>query len=264
MNCPLRCRIQIACSMTVLGVMGLFSSANSSNASSVSEVNLSRKTAEACSSRQISFRTKRAKELPHRPRSGEILREKGGLGAEAFQSAVTIRRRRGGQECPPSEGAPCFLRSPPPPGLRHDPTRNWAGMVHQRRPPRCRCPTTRSLLGRGVARRLGRERCDPGGHPQGVPLRSSGIEVTKKREGYWSCRARTPLIADLISSVNSTPFGGLGTVARIFDKSVRAGRHPQQISGEFFGGHLFVDWGEEGVVFVRSLLLGHGKFIHAR
>ena len=46
------------------------------------------------------------KELPHRPRSGEILREKGGLGTEAFQSAVPIRRRRGGQECPPSEGAP--------------------------------------------------------------------------------------------------------------------------------------------------------------
>ena len=30
-----------------------------------------------------------------------------------------------------------------PPGLRHDPTRNRAGIVHQRRPPRCRCRTTR-------------------------------------------------------------------------------------------------------------------------
>ena len=50
-----------------------------------------------------------SKELPHRPRSGEILREKGGLGTEAFQSAVPIRRRRGGQECPPSEGAPAVI-----------------------------------------------------------------------------------------------------------------------------------------------------------
>ena len=30
------------------------------------------------------------------------------------------------------------------------------------------------------------ERCDPGGHPQGVPLRSPGIEVTKKKGGL-SC-----------------------------------------------------------------------------
>ncbi len=31
----------------------------------------------------------------------------------------------------------------PPPGLRHDPARNRAGIVHQRRPPRYRCRTTR-------------------------------------------------------------------------------------------------------------------------
>ena len=64
-----------------------------------------------------------------------------------------------------------FLRSPPPPGPRHDPTRNWAGMVHQRRPPRCRCPTTRSLLGRGVvARRLGRGTMRPRRAPtRGAP-----------------------------------------------------------------------------------------------
>ena len=43
----------------------------------------------------------------------------------------------------PLRGCPCFLRSPPPAGLRHDPPRNWAGIVHQRRPPRCRCRTTR-------------------------------------------------------------------------------------------------------------------------
>ena len=30
-----------------------------------------------------------------------------------------------------------------PPGLRHEPARNRAGIVHQRRPPRCRCRTTR-------------------------------------------------------------------------------------------------------------------------
>ncbi len=30
-----------------------------------------------------------------------------------------------------------------PPGLRNDPARNRAGIVHQRRPPRCRCRTTR-------------------------------------------------------------------------------------------------------------------------
>ncbi len=77
-------------------------------------------------------------------------RNSGPAGAQRRQP-----RRRGGQECPPSGGA-SFLRSPPPPGRRHDPARNWAGMVHQRRPPRCRCPTTRSLLGRGEARRLGR------------------------------------------------------------------------------------------------------------
>ncbi len=62
-----------------------------------------------------------------------------------------------------------LLRSPPPPGLRHDPTRNWARMVHQRRPPRCRCPTTRSLLGRGVARRLGRGTM----RPRRAPTRSA-------------------------------------------------------------------------------------------
>ena len=54
------------------------------------------------------------KEGAHRPRSVEILREKGGLGTETFQSAVPIRRRRGGQEYPPSEGAPCFSQKGAP------------------------------------------------------------------------------------------------------------------------------------------------------
>ncbi len=64
-------------------------------------------------------------------------RNSGPAGAQRRQP-----RRRGGQECPPSGGA-SFLRSPPPAGLRHDPARNWAGIVHQRGPPRCRCRTTR-------------------------------------------------------------------------------------------------------------------------
>ena len=145
----------------------------------------------------------------------------------------------GGLESAPSEGAPCFQRSPPPPASLHDPARNWAGIVHQRRPPRCRCPTTRRgdpcgrpppngatvrppLPGQyrtgGVERRLSSrrlgsasgaasfrrrlgpasfrapgmatwsddsagERCDPAGHPQGVPLRSSGIGSFKEEAG---------------------------------------------------------------------------------
>ncbi len=49
----------------------------------------------------------------------------------------------------PTRGAPTiignwkFQRRPPPAGLRHDPARNRAGIVHRRRPPRCRCRTTR-------------------------------------------------------------------------------------------------------------------------
>ena len=129
----------------------------------------------------------------------------------------------------PTRGAPTvignwkLLRSPPPPASLHDPARNWAGIVHQRRPPRCRCPTTRRgdpcgrpppngatvrppLPGQyrtgGVERRLSSrrlgsasfrapgmatwsddsagERCDAAGHPQGVPLRSSGIGSFKE------------------------------------------------------------------------------------
>ena len=59
-------------------------------------------------------------------------------------SRRTMRPRRA-----PTRGAPTiignwkFLRSPPPPGPRHDPARNWAGTVHQRGPPRRRCRTTR-------------------------------------------------------------------------------------------------------------------------
>ncbi len=97
----------------------------------------------------------------------------------------TMRPRRA-----PTRGAPTvigdwkFQRSPPPPGLRHDPTRNWAGIVHQRRPPRCRCPTTRSLLGRGVARRLSRGTM----RPRRAPTRGAPTVIGDRkfqRRGRW-------------------------------------------------------------------------------
>ena len=40
--------------------------------------------------------------------------------------------------CPYGHRELKLLRSPPPPGPRHDPPRNWAGIVHQRRPPELR------------------------------------------------------------------------------------------------------------------------------
>ena len=112
-----------------------------------------------------------------------------------------------------SSGIGSFKEVPHRPVLRHDPARNRAGIVHQRRPPRCRCRTTRrgDPCGRpppngatvrrplpgdyrtgGAERRLSSRRlgpasfrdgvverrrppedADPAGHPQGVPLRSS-------------------------------------------------------------------------------------------
>ena len=79
----------------------------------------------------------------------------------------TMRPRRA-----PTRGAPTvignwkFQRSPPPAGLRHDPARNRAGIVHQRRPPRCRCRTTR--------------RGDPCGRP---PL--NGATVRRPLPGHY-------------------------------------------------------------------------------
>ena len=157
------------------------------------------------------------------------------LGQASFQAPAPDRRRRKSRVGTPSPRSPLpdqrlesrhfgkehgaretrrftcnmdtsqFQRSPPPPGHRHDPARNWAGIVHQRRPPRCRCRTTRRgdpcgrpppngatvrwplpghyRTGR-VERRLSRGTMRPRRAPT-RPLRSSGIGSFK--EGRKCC-----------------------------------------------------------------------------
>ena len=78
------------------------------------------------------------------PTGTGVLPGAGNGDVERRLSRGTMRPRRA-----PTRGAPTvtgdwkFQRSPPPAGLRHDPARNWAGIVHRRHPPRCRCRTTR-------------------------------------------------------------------------------------------------------------------------
>ena len=113
-------------------------------------------------------------------------KEHGARETRPSQSARETRRSKRRPEGRRSQSAPRTtpLRTTPLlPGVRHwkfqrkrrrgdrkvpppDPARNWAGIVHQRRPPRCRCRTTR--------------RGDPCGRP---PL--NGATVRRPLPGHY-------------------------------------------------------------------------------
>ena len=116
-------------------------------------------------------------EVPHRRASGMIPRETGrGLSISGAHRVAAVERIVGAtlvvalpRTAPPSAGH-CLDTTGPG---------GWSGVVlgadWDRR------PSGRREWRRGAATQPG-ERCDPAGHPQGVPLRSSGIGSFKEKE----------------------------------------------------------------------------------
>ncbi len=116
------------------------------------------------------------KEVPHRRASGMIPRETGrGLSISGAHRVAVVERLVG------ATLVVALLRTaPPPPGHclgTTGPGEGWSG----------------DSAG---------ERCDPAGHPQGVPLRSSGIGPTGRLEtalpvGDW----KSPLLSYVVCSI---------------------------------------------------------------
>ena len=115
------------------------------------------------------------------------------LGSASFRAPgmATWSGDSAGERCDPAghpQGVP--LRSSGIGSFKEVPHRRAAGMI---RPETGRGWSIRGAHRVADVQRLGPywaggwrdgsagERCDPGGHPQGAPLRSSGIEVTKKK-----------------------------------------------------------------------------------